>query len=165
MKTKCDCSIYKDFCDGDCLDNQSSKTIPGGIPNGKKFMGLMILVLGIFFLILFSINKCGAQELYPVMYGGGIGQGEFLAPNDRRNTAPSLWSYADNFEGADQYIVYKEAHQQEVGKKNHLYLVGMDSLGNEVMKIQIDSAQLSRNLSYCIVTYNGWEIRLRGKLN
>lgn len=135
------------------------------IPNGKSFIGLMTLVLGIFFLVLFTISKCGAQDLYPVMYGGGSGQGEFLTPNDRRNTAPSLWSYADNFEGAYVYAVFNEVHQ----KKNHTYLVGMDTLPNgeykEVMRIQVEYCQMARNLSYCIVIYNGWEIRLRGKLN
>lgn len=127
------------------------------------YKALLILIFLIFVGVLASIQKCGAQT--PIMYGGGQIVEEFLPTSDLRNSAPSLWRWADNFEGADQYIVYKEAHQQEIGKRNHLYLIGMDSLGNETMKIQIDSAQLSRNLSYCIVSYNGWEIRLRGKLN
>lgn len=134
---------------------------PATLSVGKFIIAILVMIV----LSLVITSKCNGQDVYPVMYGGGGQVEELLPVKDLRNSAPSLWQYADNFEGADQYIVYKEAHQTEIGKKNHLYLVGLDSLGNETMKIQIDSVQLSRNLSYCIVTYNNWEIRLRGKLN
>lgn len=147
MSTKiCTCTPGKSICDGNCLYGG------GKLPN---FTWVFFLIIA--FLLAAVINS-SAQV--PAMYGGGNNVEEFLPETDLRTKRPIMWRYADHFEGADTYVVFKEAHQEQ----NQLYLVGLDTLGEQIMKLLIESAQVSQNFTYCIVVYSGWEIRLRGKL-
>ena len=149
---KCSCSKKRNRCDSNCPLQQEEDYY-----TRKNIIVLLIIA----FIVMISVAYCPKlQGQTPVMYGGGNIE-EFLPQDNLTNSAPSMWNYADNFEGADSYIVYKEAHQQEIGKKNHLYLVGLDECGEEIMKIQIEKVSISRNKTYAIVEYNGWEIRLR----
>jgi hypothetical protein len=141
----CTCTPGKDVCDDKCL--YGGNKLPRYI-----WIGLIVL------LILVGIVSASSQT--PVMYGGGTIE-EFLPESDKHTYQPSIWKYADCFEGADVYVVHREAHKTG----NKTYLLGLDANGEESMRILIDYAQLSVNMTYCIVSYNGWEIRLRGKLN
>lgn len=78
---------------------------------------------------------------------------------ERKIYPPTLWSQCDYFDGYDSYCIFKSS----VNK--NLYLLGFDSEGEQRMKLKIDEANYNNHFNAVTVIYNGWEVRLYGKLD
>lgn len=77
---------------------------------------------------------------------------------ERKIIAPTLWSECDYFQGYETYLIYKSSVDKNI------YLLGFNQEDEECMRLKVDDVNLNVQMTVCYVTYNGWTIRLFGKL-